>query len=123
MHDRAAPGCTSTDQLAASLQEARAALLRPDLAGIHRCCAALDRSTSLLRRLLAAEEPSGPSREGLRTLASGLQRELARVGRLLESAAAFDLGWRRSASLQAGGYTASGEAAALPARHRFSVDG
>lgn len=80
----------------------------------------LDRCTALLRRAVSSLSNSPPPGQQAGLLRASVQR----VGRLLESAAAYHQHWFRILrSMTSGCYTADGGMTSLPAPGRVSMEG
>ena len=96
-------------QLHAMVREARAQLVDPTAGNVDDCRRRLDEVASALRKLLA-RLPNGGQKHQV-TLAeplASLRAEIGRVAMLLDSAAAFHMGWMHLAACMVSGYTADG---------------
>jgi hypothetical protein len=94
----------------ARVQQACEWLLAPTPAVLDRCAAALSAAISELRGCRSQIEDDKASPR-LREEARRLKAALRRVGALLQSAADYHAGWRRTLGALCAGYTASGAAA------------
>jgi hypothetical protein len=103
-------------QVLQEIEAARVLLLSPSAQALDRGSSHLERAAAELKNLLA-ERAAKP------VWAGGLRQAVSQVSILLESAAAFYVGWSRQAAAAACGYMPSGEPA-RPAAHRsLSVEG
>jgi hypothetical protein len=93
----------------------RQALLAPGGAELERLLPELEAAAEILRS-------TTPTRQHLPELRA-LRLELRHAAGLIESGAASLAGWVQAVAAAVGGYTASGQAVALPAAPRRSVRG
>jgi hypothetical protein len=103
--------------LHAMVREAQTPLLDPTAENLDDCRGRLDEVTSALRKLVAGLPGSDPQQDAAlaKPLAS-LRAEIGRVAILLDSAAAFHVGWMHLAACMVSGYTADGTSAPEHAR-------
>jgi hypothetical protein len=106
-------------RLHAMVREARALLIDPTAGNVDDCGRRLDEVASALRKLLAGL-PDGGQKHQL-ALAS-LRAEIGRVAMLLDSAAAFHMGWMHRAACMVSGYTANGTPATPETARRVSLE-
>lgn len=106
------------------LRRAHSRLEDPSVEQVDQCRRELEEAVALLQGVPDLL-PAGHRVSRVRFLAAaqGVRRELVRVRALLESAAAFHLGWRNLRASLVSGYTAQGVPAALPGSPRVSWAG
>jgi hypothetical protein len=110
-------------RLHAMVREARAQLIDPTAGNVDDCRRRLDEVAGALRKLLAGLPNSGQKHHvALIAPLASLRAEIGRVAMLLDSAAAFHLGWMHMAACMMSGYTADGTPAAPETRRRVSVE-
>jgi|SRR5579859_1302922 len=110
-------------QLHAMVSEAKEPLLDPTVGNLDECRRRLDEVATALRTLLAGL-PSGASKRkaGLAEPLALLRAEIGRVAMLLDSAAAFHMGWMHMAACMVSGYTANGMPATPEPPRRVSLE-
>lgn len=99
----------------AEVEAARLLLLSPSAEAVGRSAAHLERATAWLKGLEAAD--------GSGAALSKLKQAVARVASLLESSAAFYLGWARQVATATCGYTPGGGPAMPGVPGTLSVEG
>jgi hypothetical protein len=110
-------------QLHAMVRAARAQLIDPTAGNVDDCRGRLDEVASALRKLLAGLPNSGQKHHvALVGPLASLRAEIGRVAMLLDSAAAFHVGWMHLAACMMSGYTADGTPAAPETRRRVSLE-
>jgi hypothetical protein len=110
-------------QLRAMVHEARAPLIDPTAGNLDECRERLDEVAGALRTLLAGLPGSEPRRKAaLAEPLAALRAETGRVAMLLDSAAAFHMGWMHMAACMVSGYTANGTPATPEPGRRVSME-
>ena len=110
-------------QLHAMLREARAQLIDPTAGNVDDCGGRLDEVASALRKLLAGLPKGGHKDQlALAEQLASLRAEIGRVAMLLDSAAAFHVGWMHRAACMVSGYTADGTPATPETARRVSLE-
>ncbi|MGA3213654.1 MAG: hypothetical protein ABSD20_20305 [Terriglobales bacterium] len=89
---------------------------------LTRCEGALQRAATALRQGHAAWDWKSAGKAA-RIEAAQLQVAIRRAGRLLSNTSRYHAGWLRVLSAMTGGYSARGEAAAMPGMRRISLEG
>ncbi len=99
----------SVQQLQGMVRDARMLLTEPVVANLDDCRSRLEEAVQALRQLQASL-PGGNFRRdaALRGPLGALRAEIARLGILLDNAAAFHAGWVQLAASMVAGYTADG---------------
>ena len=110
-------------QLHAMVREAQTQLIDPTAGNVDDCGGRLDEVANALRKLLAglangAQEDHVALAEPL----ASLRAEIGRVAMLLDSAAAFHMGWMHMAACMVSGYTADGTPATPEPARRVSLE-
>ena len=110
-------------QLRAMVRDARAPLLDPTAGNLDACRERLNEVASALQKLLAGL-PQGDPRQNMALAAplASLRTEIGRVAMLLDSAAAFHVGWMHLAACMVSGYTANGTPATPEPSRRVSLE-
>jgi hypothetical protein len=104
------------------VRDARAQLIDPTAGNVDDCRGRLDEVASALRKLLA-DLPNGQTHHvALAGPLASLRAEIGRVAMLLDSAAAFHVGWMHLAACMMSGYTADGTPAAPETGRRVSLE-
>jgi hypothetical protein len=109
-------------QLHAMVREARAQLIDPTAGNVDDCRGRLYEVASALRKLLAGLPNGQTHHVALAVPLASLRAEIGRVAMLLDSAAAFHVGWMHMAACMMSGYTADGTPAAPETRRRVSLE-
>jgi len=109
-------------QLRAAVCEARAQLIYPTAGNLDECRERLNEVASALRTWLAGLPGSEPKRMELAEPVAALRAEIGRVAMLLDSAAAFHMGWMHMAACMVSGYTANGTPATPEPSRRVSLE-
>jgi hypothetical protein len=110
-------------QLHAKVREARAQLIDPTAGNVDDCRGRLEEVASALRKLLAGLPNSTHKHHvALAEPLASLRAEIGRVAMLLDSAAAFHVGWMHLAACMMSGYTADGTPAAPETARRVSLE-
>jgi len=110
-------------QIHAMLIDARAPLIDPTAANIDACRERLNEAAGALQNLLGTL-PHGDPKQNV-TLApplASLRAEIGQVAVLLDSAAAFHMGWMHRAASMVSGYTADGTPATPEPARRVSLE-
>ena len=110
-------------QLQEMVRDARALLISPNPENLNECRGCIGEAVNLLRQLQTGL-PSGDVKgdSSLRAPLGELRAEIARLNRLLESAAAFHSGWVRLAASMTAGYTADGTPGQLEPTRRVWME-
>ena len=110
-------------RLHAMVREARAPLIDPTAGNVDDCRRRLDEVASALRKLLAGPPGIDPKHDvALAGPLASLRAEIGRVAILLDSAAAFHMGWMHMAACMVSGYTADGTPATPEPARRVSLE-
>ena len=109
-------------QLHAMVRDARAQLIDPTAGNVDDCRGRLDEVASALRKLLAGLPNGQTHHVALAGPLASLRAEIGRVAMLLDSAAAFHVGWMHLAACMMSGYTADGTPAAPETGRRVSLE-
>jgi hypothetical protein len=109
-------------QLHAMVRDARAQLIDPTAGNVDDCRGRLDQVASALRKLLAGLPNGQTDHVALAGPLASLRAEIGRVAMLLDSAAAFHVGWMHLAACMMSGYTADGTPAAPETGRRVSLE-
>jgi hypothetical protein len=105
------------------VREARAQLIDPTAGNLNDCRGRLDEVAGALRKLLAGLPNGGQTHHvALAVPLASLRGEIGRVAMLLDSAAAFHVGWMHLAACMMSGYTADGTPAAPETGRRVSLE-
>ncbi|HXI40129.1 MAG TPA: hypothetical protein VNH83_09125 [Bryobacteraceae bacterium] len=110
---------SAIQQLHAMVHAAQEKLIDPTAGNVDACRERLDEVLSALRILVAGLPGGEPKRKAaLAKPLAALRAEIGRVAMLLDSAAAFHMGWMHMAACMVSGYTANGTPATPePSRH------
>jgi hypothetical protein len=110
-------------QLQAVVRNAREQLTSPTIENLDYCRCRMDEAADAFRQLQAAM-PAGSRKPDavLSASLSELRAEIARVGMLLDSAAAFHAGWMQRAGSMVSGYTDKGTPALPEGRRRVILE-
>jgi hypothetical protein len=110
-------------QLHAMVREARVPLIDPTAGNLDDCRGCLDGVASALRKVLAGLQGGDPKQDvALAEPLASLRAEIGRVAMLLDSAAAFHMGWMHLAACMVSGYTADGTPATPELARRVSLE-
>lgn len=110
-------------QVRATVHEARTMLIDPTGGNLDLCRERLSKVADELRTLQAGLPGSEPKRKAeLAEPLASLRAEIGRVAMLLDSAAAFHMGWMHMAACLVSGYTANGTPAAPEPGRRISLE-
>jgi hypothetical protein len=104
------------------VREARAQLIDPTAGNVDDCRGRLDDVANALRKLLAGLPNGQTPHVALAGPLASLRAEIGRVAMLLDSAAAFHVGWMHLAACMMSGYTADGTPAAPETGRRVSLE-
>jgi hypothetical protein len=111
-------------QLHAMVREARVPLIDPTAGNLDDCRGRLDEVARALRKLLAGLPGGDPKQDAaLAAPLASLRAEIGRVAMLLDSAAAFHMGWMHLAACMVSGYAADGTPATPEPARRVSLEG
>jgi hypothetical protein len=114
---------TAVRQLHAVVRDARERLTSPTIENLDYCRRRMDEAAGAFRQLQAAIPAAGcKPDDDLSTSLAELRVEIARVGILLDSAAAFHSGWIQRAGGMVSGYTDKGTPAAPEATSRVILE-
>ena len=114
---------TAVRQLRAVVRDARERLTSPTIENLDYCRCRMDEAADAFRQLQAAIPAGGRKPDAVLSAALGeLRAEIALVGILLDSAAAFHAGWIQKASCMVSGYTDRGTPAMPEDRRRVILE-
>ncbi|MBI2679547.1 MAG: hypothetical protein HYX25_00900 [Candidatus Solibacter usitatus] len=110
-------------QLHAVVRDARQRLTSPTIENLDYCRCRMDEAADAFRQLQDTITASGRKQDAaLSASLTELRAEIARVGILLDSAAAFHAGWIQRAGSMVSGYTDKGTPAAPEGRGRLILE-
>ena len=110
-------------QLHAMVREAGMQLIDPTADNVDNCGGRLDEVANALRKLLAGLPNAGQEHNvALAEPLASLRAEIGRVAMLLDTAAAFHMGWMHRAACMVSGYTADGMPATPETARRVSLE-
>ena len=110
-------------QLHAVVRDARERLTSPTIENLDYCRCRMDEAADAFRHLQATMPAAGRKPDAaLSASLAELRAEIARVGILLDNAAAFHTGWMQRASSMVSGYTDKGTPAVLEGRRRVILE-
>jgi len=105
------------------VRDARQRLISPTVENLDYCRCRMDEVANGFRQLQASLAGIGRRPDAaLSTSLSALRTEIARVGILLDSAAAFHTGWMQRAGSMISGYTAKGTPDLPESRRRVILE-
>ena len=110
-------------QLHAVVRDASQRLTSPTIENLDYCRCRMDEAADAFRQLQAAITVGGRKQDAaLSASLAELRAEIARVGILLDSAAAFHAGWIQRAGSMVSGYTDKGTPVMPEGRHRVILE-
>lgn len=110
-------------QLHAMVRETRVQLIDPTAGNLDDCRRRLDEVVSALRKVSAGLPGGDPQQDAaLADPLASLRAEIGRVAMLLDSAAAFHVGWMHLAACMVSGYCADGTPATPEQARRVSLE-
>jgi hypothetical protein len=105
------------------VREAGMQLIDPTADNVDNCGGRLDEVANALRKLLAGLPNAGQEHNvALAEPLASLRAEIGRVAMLLDTAAAFHMGWMHRAACMVSGYTADGTPATAETARRVSLE-
>jgi hypothetical protein len=110
-------------QLHAVVRDARERLTSPTIENLDYCGRRMDEAADAFRQLQATMPAGGRKQDAVLSASlAELRAEIARVGILLDSAAAFHAGWMQRAGSMVSGYTDKGTPELPEGRRRVILE-
>jgi hypothetical protein len=110
-------------QLHTVVRDARQRITSPTIENLDYCRCRMDEAAGAFKQLQSSLLAAGRKPDAALSASLGaLRAEIARLGILLDSAAAFHAGWMQRAGSMVSGYTAKGTPALPEARNRVILE-